>query len=70
MNCCEKMKLIWDQKSLTVKEDSMNWLIFYCSFVNKMCRDKFTMITLIWVSQFVIEGDEVETQYSIDYSES
>ena len=47
-NCCEQISLLWGQKKLAVKEDSLNWLIFYGTFVTKMCKEKVSMILLIW----------------------
>ena len=46
----------------------MNWLIFFGTFVNKMCRDKLAMILLIWMSQFIVPDDELEFAgpYAID----
>lgn len=57
-NVCGQIKLIWGQKKLAVKEDSLNWLIFYCTFVNKMCRDKFMMIVMIWYASFIVPGED------------
>ena len=36
----------------------MNWLIFYSTFVNKMCRDKFMMIVMIWYASYAVPSDE------------
>ena len=36
---CERIKLVMQQTSLAIKEDRMNWLVFYASFVNKMLRE-------------------------------
>ena len=64
-NMCTQIKLIWSQKKLTVKEDSLNWLIFYASFVNKMCRDKFQMIIMIWYASYVVADDpDVEGEFN------
>ena len=65
-NMCGQIKLIWKQKKLAVKEDSMNWLIFYASFVNKMCRDKFMMITMIWYASYVVPGSDFDLDESAE----
>ena len=44
----------------------MNWLIFYASFVNKMCRDKFMMITMIWYASYVVPGSDFDLDESAE----
>lgn len=31
---CERSKLVWGQVGLALKNDRLNWLVFYASFVN------------------------------------
>lgn len=47
-NCWGKFKLILSQEEKLLREDGINWVIFLGSFINKMARDNFGMIVLIW----------------------
>lgn len=44
----------------------MNWLIFYATFVNKMCRDKFMMITMIWYASYVVPESDFDVEESAE----
>ena len=57
-NHWENYKLLWTQKRLAIAGDSMYWLIFYATFVNRMCRDKFAMICMIWFMANVMTAEE------------
>lgn len=41
---CERSKLVWKQVGLAVKNDRLNWLVFYASFVNQMMKEELGTI--------------------------
>lgn len=54
------MKIIWSSKRKLIKEDPLNWYLFYASFVNSMAKDNFKMIMLVYLTSFIVPDDQIE----------
>ena len=57
---CERAQLVWSQVGLALKNDKLNWLVFYASFVNQMMKEELGTIITIWLAFFVMSAHEQE----------